>query len=213
MRILLLYGINCTSKIWDNLRPYLDSYEVVYVEYPHEITQKANDVDTISKWVYETYTGQHYDAVIGHSLGGIVALQLASKYKMKFDKIIYLDTNLRPANEFYRNLMTDEHMAEYGNDILTMFQEERKFYTSNLFKSIQEEFDYTKYLKELTQKVYAIYGDRNRPEYKNKITDLNLSNEALSKLDIRFVNNSCHMIMIENPKKLYEMIDKILEDR
>lgn len=213
MRILLLYGVNCTSKIWDNLRPYLDSYEVVYVEYPHEITQRANDVDTISKWVYETYNGQPYDAVIGHSLGGIVALQLASKYKMKFNKIIYLDTNLRPANEFYRNLMTVEHMTEYGNDVLTMFQEERKFYTSNLFKSIQEEFDYTKYLKELTQKVYAIYGDRNRPEYKNKITDLNLSNEALSKLDFRFINDACHMIMIENPKKLYQMIDEILEDK
>lgn len=213
MRILLLYGVNCTSKIWDNLRPYLDSYEVDYVEYPHEITQRANDVDTISKWVYETYNGKHYDAVIGHSLGGIVALQLASKYKMKFDKIIYIDTNLRPANEFYRNLMTPEHMNEYGNDILAMFKEESKFYTSNLFKSIQGEFDYTKYLKELTQKVYAIYGDRNRPEYKNKITDLNLSNEVLSKLDLRFINNACHMIMIENPKKLYEMIEEILHER
>ncbi len=213
MHILLLYGVNCTRKIWDNLRPYLDKYEVTYVEYPHEITQSANDVDIISKWVYETYNVQTYDAVIGHSLGGIVALQLVSNYKMNFNKIIYIDTNLRPANEFYRNLMTVEHMKKYGNDVLTMFQEERKFYTSNLFRSIQEEFDYTKYLNELTQKVYAIYGDRNRPEYKHKITDLNLSNEALTKLDIRFINNACHMIMIENPKNLYDIIDEILEDR
>lgn len=213
MRILLLYGVNCTSKIWDNLRQYLSSYEVTCVEYPHEITQRAKDVDDISKWVYETYNGQSYDVVIGHSLGGIVALQLASKYKMKFKKIIYLDTNLKPANEFYRNLMTDEHMTEYSSDILTMFQEERKFYTSNLFKSIQEEFDYTKYLNGLTQKVYAIYGDRNRPEYENKISDLNLSKEALLKLDFRFINNACHMIMIENPKELYEMICEIIEDK
>lgn len=175
-RLLLLYGVNCTDKVWDSLRPYLKKYEVDYVQYPHEITQKAKNVEDISRWVYENYHGQSYDAVIGHSLGGIIALQLASKYKMKFNKIIYLDTNLKPANEFYRNLMTDEHMNKFGKDILEMFKEERKFYTSSLFEVIQKEFDYTKYLKNITKKVYAIYGDRNKPDYKEKVTDLNLSN-------------------------------------
>lgn len=31
-----------------------------YVEYPHEITQRANAVDNISKWVYEPYNNQSY---------------------------------------------------------------------------------------------------------------------------------------------------------
>lgn len=83
---------------------------------------------------------------------------------MKFGKLIYLDTNLKPANEFYRNLMTPEHMDEFGESIITMLQEERKFYTPELFKSIQNEYDYTNYLQEITQKVYAIYGDRNQAE-------------------------------------------------
>lgn len=212
MRLLFLYGVNCTSRIWDSLHPYLEKYEVDYVEYPHEITQKANDVDDISKWVYDTYHGQAYHAVIGHSLGGIVALQLVSKYKMKFQKIIYLDTNLKPANEFYRNLMTPEHMNMFSKDILPMFQEEGKFYTQKLFEHIQDEFDYTNYLKDMKQKVYAIYGDRNLPDYKNKVTDLNLPDEILAKLELKFVHNSCHMIMIENPKDLYLILESILEE-
>ncbi|WP_313129876.1 alpha/beta fold hydrolase [Anaerocolumna sp.] len=81
-------------------------------EYPHEITLRAKEAADISEWVYENYQHQYYEAVIGHSLGGIIALQLAVKYKMKFGKLIYLDTNLKPANEFYRNLMTPEHMDE-----------------------------------------------------------------------------------------------------
>lgn len=55
IRLLLLYGVNCTRRIWDSLLPYLEKYEVDYVAYPHEITQKANAVDDISKWVYDTY--------------------------------------------------------------------------------------------------------------------------------------------------------------
>ncbi|MGL5086428.1 MAG: hypothetical protein ACRC68_12045 [Clostridium sp.] len=65
-------------------------------------------------------------------------------------------------------------------------------------------------MKDLTQKVYAIYGDRNQPEYTDLINDLNLSNETLSKLELNFINNACHMIMIENPLKLYETIENIL---
>lgn len=212
MRLLMLYGVNCNNKVWDSFKSYLSAYEADYVEYPHDITQKAKEVTDISEWVYENYHHQYYDAIIGHSLGGIIALQLAVKYKMKFGKLIYLDTNLKPANEFYRNLMTSEHMDEYGESILAMFQEERKFYTAALFESIQNEFDYTNYLLEIPQKVYAIYGDRNQREYGDKVRDLNLSSEALEKIELKFINNACHMIMIENPKQLYEIIEAILDD-
>lgn len=213
MKLLMLYGVNCTKKVWDYLNTYLSEYEVDYVEYPHEITQKAREVTDISEWVYENYHHQYYEAVIGHSFGGIVALQLAVKYKMKFGKLIYLDTNLKPADAFYRNLMTTEHMDEFGKSITAMFQEERKYYTPELFESIQGEYDYTNYLKEITQKVYAIYGDRNQAEYRDKVRDLNLSGEALEKIELSFINNACHMIMIENPKQLYEMIEAILEKK
>ncbi len=108
--------------------------------------------------------------------------------------------------------MTPEHMDRFGESIITMFQEERKFYTPTLFEAIQNEYDYTNYLKEITQKVYAIYGDRNQSEYRDRVRDLNLSSEALEKIELKFINNACHMIMIENPKQLYETIEAILKD-
>ncbi|MBE5961570.1 MAG: alpha/beta hydrolase [Lachnospiraceae bacterium] len=212
MKLLMLYGVNCTKDIWNEFSPYLKKYEVDYVEYPHEVTEKANRVDDITKWVYDTYHGQSYDAVIGHSLGGIIALQLASEYNMNFRKIIFLDTNLKPANEFYRNLMTPGHMEQYGKDILPMFQEERKYYTQALFEQLQGEFDYTYYLNNINEKVYGVYGDRNMPEYKNKMEDLNLSDETLGRLELKFISNACHMIMIENPHDLFFTLEPILEN-
>ena len=107
--------------------------------------------------------------------------------------------------------MTPEHMDMYKDEVLPMFQEERKYYTQKLLDSIQDNFDYTHYINAISQKVYGIYGDRNTPEYHNKISDLNLSDDILSKLELRFINDACHMIMIENPKQLYETIEGILK--
>ena len=211
MRLMMLYGVNCTKDVWNHIVPYFKNFEIDYVEYPHEITSTAKKVDDITEWVYKNYNQHHYDAIIGHSLGGIIAMQLITKYKMKVDKLIYLDTNLKPANKFYRNLMTQKNMEKYGVSILQILNKERRFYTDELLESIQVDFDYTNLVNEIPQNIYAIYGDRGMPDYPNKIQDLNLSPQTLSNLNLVFIHNSCHMIMVENPKQLSEVIKKILE--
>ena len=210
MRLMMLYGVNSTKHIWDYINPYLSNFEVDYVEYPHEVTLNAKKVDDITEWVYKNYRYHCYDAIIVHSLGGIIALQLIVKYNVKVDKIIYLDTNLKPANKFYRNLMTQKNMEKCGKGILQMFSEEREFYTAELLKSIQVDFDYTNLVNEISQDIYAIYGDRGMPEYPDKIRDLNLSARVLNNLNLVFVQDSCHMIMVENPEQLSEIIKGIL---
>ncbi|MBS6643890.1 MAG: alpha/beta hydrolase [Clostridiaceae bacterium] len=210
MRLMMLYGVNCTKHIWDYINPYLRNFEIDYVEYPHDVTLNAKRVDDITEWVHKNYGHYCYDAIIGHSLGGIIALQLIAEYKMKVNKIIYLDTNLKPANEFYRNLMTQRNMEKCGESILQMLSEERKFYTAELLDSVQIDFDYTSLVNEISQDIYAIYGDRGMPEYPAKIQDLNLSAQALRHLNLVFIHDSCHMIMVENPKQLSETIKGIL---
>ena len=210
MRLMMLYGVNCTKHIWDYINPYLRNFEIDYVEYPHDVTLNAKRVDDITEWVHKNYGHHCYDAIIGHSLGGIIALQLIAEYKMKVNKIIYLDTNLKPASEFYRNLMTQRNMEKCGESILQMLSEERKFYTAELLDSVQIDFDYTSLVNEISQDIYAIYGDRGMPEYPAKIQDFNLSAQALRHLNLVFIHDSCHMIMVENPKQLSETIKGIL---
>lgn len=41
MRLLILYGVNCTKDIWNVIDPYLKEFEIDYVEYPHEVTLHA----------------------------------------------------------------------------------------------------------------------------------------------------------------------------
>lgn len=91
-----------------------------------------------------------------------------------------------------------------------MFSEEREFYTAELLKSIQADFDYTNLVNEISQDIYAIYGDRGIPEHPTKIQDLNLSAQILNNLNLMFIHDACHMIMVENPKQLSNIIKGIL---
>lgn len=202
MKLIFLYGVNCTKQIWDYINPYLSCFEIDYVEYPHCVTSNAKKVDDITEWVFKIYGRNKYDAIIGHSLGGIIALQLVADYNMKVDKIIYLDTNLKP--------MTEENMGKYGEKILRMLSEERKFYSPELLKLIQSGYDFSNLVNEISQEIYAIYGDRGLPAYNTKIQDLNLSAQIINKINIIFVHNSCHLAMVENPEELSEKIKEIV---
>lgn len=210
MRGLILYGANCTLDVWDTLRSKLTVHNVTFVEYPHYITEKANNVSDITKWVHATYKDEKYDFILGHSMGGIIGLELIADFKCKCDKIILLESNLKPAKIFYRNLMLPYNMKLYGDEIISMIKREAKYYSDSLKKALQEEFDYSDYVRTINAKVYGIYGDRGQQCYVNRISDLCLSDDIVSKIDFRFIEDSCHMPMVENHEALANIIESIL---
>lgn len=74
LKALFLYGIHCRKEIWKDIEGALRDEMIDYVEYPHEIIRSAHCVENITKYVYQTYQDQEYDYLVGHSMGGIVAL-------------------------------------------------------------------------------------------------------------------------------------------
>lgn len=212
MRGLILYGANCTLDVWDTLKCELSVHNVTFVEYPHNILEKANSISDITKWIYATYENERFDFILGHSMGGIIGLELVADFKLRCDKVILIDSNLKPANNFYRNLMLPSNMEQYGEKIISMIKGEAKYYSDSLKKELQVDFNYTDYIRKMNSKVYGIYGDRGQKFYANRISDLCLDDDIVSKIDFRFVENSCHMPMVENHKGLAEIIESILAE-
>lgn len=206
MNALFLYGANCTSEVWLPIKDLLTNIDITYVKYPHEILCAAGSVTDITRWVYSTYGNSKYNLLLGHSMGGMIALELAADFGMVCDKIILVETNLRPAKEFYRNLLMPKHMENFGNEVIEMLQSEAPFYLPELKKSIQENFDYTGFVEKINQQIFAIYGDRGLEGYKNRINDLCLDKSTTDKLLFSFVKNSCHMPMLENSTELANII-------
>lgn len=208
MRGLLLYGAHCLPAIWEPLTKQLKEVEWDIVVYPHQLTSQAATVGEITKWVFSKYQNKEYDFIIGHSMGGIIALELVSFYHMKCKKICLLDTNIRPAKAFYRNLLLEENLQKYGERVLTMLRSEAPFYSSDLMSALQEEFDYSDLVKKCKVPILAFYGDRGRKDYPRRFCDLSLEAEIEEKIEFHFISSACHMPMIENCEELANQIKK-----
>lgn len=193
------------AKTLDKLKIQSDT-----VDYPHDILQKTHSVAELTKWVYDNYFIQEYDFVVGHSMGGFVALELTKDYGCEFKEIILVETNLKPARSFYRNLMTRENMEKHGKEVIDMINSEAIFYQKRLIQSIQEDFDYSSYVQNIPQPIHILYGDRGVDVYADRINDLCLDESTLRNIKLYFIENSCHMPMLENPEQLVNIIMQII---
>lgn len=210
MKGMFLQGIFCTADIWNGVRDDFSAYDIDYVTYPHEVTREAAVPYDIARWVFSAYGSTGYDFVLGHSMGGIVALTLAVNLGLKCGRIILAETNLKPAKPFYRNLMTPAHMETYGPQVKQMMQSEAPYYRDELKKSLQEDFDFTDDVMKARQEVFAVLGDRGQRDYPDRINDLILPGSVRDKISFSFVEDACHMPMIENPRGFTQAVLNIL---
>ena len=213
MKGLLLYGLKCRPWIWDQMRRDLADCDIEYVEYPEEVTRTCVSVSDLTAWVKVQYLsgGQAYDFVLGHSMGGLIALQLSALDGTRFRKTIFVESFLKPSGPFYHNLMMDANMAAMGDRVLAMFREEDAKYTPALKASLKEDFDYTGFLDHITGRVFGIYGDRGNRDRSLLLRSLDLDDKQLGKLDISFIRDACHLPMLENPHELAQRILAILQ--
>jgi len=210
---LFLYGMKCQSWIWDQVNGDLTDCDIDYVAYPGEVTRTCTSVSELTEWVGEQYLsrGQAYDFVLGHSMGGLIALQLSALDGVSFGKAIFVESFLRPSEPFYRNLMMEANVAMQGDKVQAMFNEEDTKYTPELKASLRDGFDYTGLLDHIPSLVYGIYGDRGNRDRSLLLRNLDLDDRQLSRLDISFIHDACHLPMLENPHGLAQRVLSILQ--
>jgi pimeloyl-ACP methyl ester carboxylesterase len=124
MRGLFLYGAGCRPCVWEDLMPLLGGVEALVCEYPREVTLNAHTVSDITRWVSSQYKSERLDFLVGHSMGGRVALSLVTEFALDCGKLILLESSPKPSGAFYRNLMTPAHMEAHGDKVLRMLKEE-----------------------------------------------------------------------------------------
>lgn len=211
MKGLVLYGMNCQLWIWDELKARCGDLDLTYLEYPHALTLKSQNVHDLSVGVFKAAfsKGQAYDVIIGHSMGGNIALELSARPDVKTALTLIIETSIRASGAFYHNLLTEKNQMLYGAKVEQMLAQERPFYSSKLLGSFRKPFDFGETLGAIDHRVVAIYGDRGQPDYPHLVSDLNLTPQELQKLEIGFIQRSCHLPMLENPDQLSAILHQI----
>jgi pimeloyl-ACP methyl ester carboxylesterase len=209
---LLIPGYACKSWIWDStilkLKRYF-SFEAV--DWPPNLTHEFKKIRDFESWFNEKYLSQtdSYDFLIGHSMGGIVAILTYIKNKNKIKKIILTESFLKSPAPFFQNLLMDNMPVQLREKIKKMLTEESSKYNVSVREELRS-LDLNNLLAKVDEPVPFIYGDRG---YSNKDLvreNLQLPSGLSPKVKIYVVKNSCHFPMLENSRDFSFLIKELL---
>jgi pimeloyl-ACP methyl ester carboxylesterase len=244
--ILFLPGFANSSEVWEDTVSQLGSaYNIHLVDYagfngiePVEMPWlpkvKADLVDYIKTNQLKNLT------IIGHSLGGTLALYLASELDAYIKEIIVVDGLPHTAKLMFPNQESGSFSYDnpYANAQLTMPEENfRQMITQQVKMMCKNSdkhdlitqwimntdrktyvqgyidylnFDATPYLKDITCEVYILSATSYGKAQTEQVYLSQYQN--LENYDIRYAEKAAHYIMFDQPEWFYEQLNQILKN-
>ncbi|NJO15004.1 MAG: alpha/beta hydrolase [Thioploca sp.] len=207
-----LCGYACTPWIWHRLIQYLTPpFDLQLVTWPTALLPHFHQVSDFVNWLIqdEKIKNYHYDFILGHSMGGVIAIQIAA-FLPKIEQIILLDSFVTPPTRFFQNRFEPSISKELQNQIINMLNLEREHYSPKLPDNLRA-INLSHLFSQLNCKITALYGDRGYSDLKQLTSQLRWSSELLNKIALYFVSHANHFPMLENPQETAKILYKILD--
>jgi pimeloyl-ACP methyl ester carboxylesterase len=94
-QIILISGLACKNEIWHKTVDSLSADATVYsVDYYNDFNHQLTTIDTITNQILNWIEKQKISnpIIVGHSLGGVLALNVASKLNGNIEKLVIIDS-------------------------------------------------------------------------------------------------------------------------
>jgi len=210
MKGLFLPGYGCTPWIWDNIKDHInEGNDLEFIEWPRSKTINFINLIDFTNWVKENYIVNEYDFIVGHSMGGLVALQLSTLKDVNIKQVILVESFITSPTKFFQNLVMDNLDENLKDKIIDMLKSESKFYSPKLGNQLKE-LDLTNLINISNSKIHLIYGDRGYNNPSTVIEELSLPKFKEKLLNINIVHNSCHFPMLENSEQFINLLKNII---
>lgn len=209
-KLLFLPGYACTSDIWDNFKSQVikNGFTDDYVDWPKEELSDFSNTYDFANWVDKQYDLKTYDVIIGHSMGGLVAIDLAKENLFKGERLILVESFLKSPSKFFQNLYLESAPKSLKEKIKRMLKEESTYYNQILSERLKN-LDITNDIANLEAKVICIYGAREELNEKDVVEQLNLADDTLDEINTKVVSQCAHFPMLENEE---EFIKKLIKE-
>ena len=236
--LIVIHGLFGMSDNWNTLGKKFSKYCKVHLidlrnhgRSPHS-TDFNYDVMSEDLLEYMQDNAIVSPIILGHSLGGKVAMKFAFTYPDKIEKLIVADIAPRQYNsDFYKNLLATlyklpledfDKREEIDSVLSSTFKDKgmRLFLLKNLYRNEKKEFAWRFNIDVLLEKVQNIQdasfvsGKLNIPthfirggnsDYINSADEL-LINKHFSDFSIATINEAGHWLHAENPERFYDEV-------
>jgi pimeloyl-ACP methyl ester carboxylesterase len=198
---LALPGYACTAQIWKEIGSRLaPGIELTPVNWPGSLTPRFERIDDFASWLCDEYPISQYDFIIGHSLGGLVAVKAMAELNRSDQTIILLESFLTPPGPFFQNLLMPKTPLTLEAEVKQMLKDEREFYSARLQNDLKQVNLCNPALFKV-EKVYALYGDRGCGDAERVKQELSWPGWMKARIPVGIVGNSSHFPMLENPQE------------
>ncbi|MFN8671053.1 MAG: alpha/beta fold hydrolase [Candidatus Sericytochromatia bacterium] len=239
--LIILHGLFGSYDNWQGMaKKFADNFEIYLIDLrnhgqsPHS---DIHDYNAMSQDLYEFFIENNLNKaiILGHSMGGKVAMKFAFEYPDMVEKLIVVDIapkEYRTGNKYILEFLLDIDLKninsrEKADEILANKinnKAVRQFILKNLIRNEDMSFSWKLNLKSLNENLHAMGGNFNGDNNFNKKTlfirgensnyirenDFTLIKKIFTDSEIKTVKNAGHWVHTENPEKTYEYLRDFL---
>ena len=108
--------------------------------------------------------------------------------------------------------MTDKNMELFKKMINDMDHGETPSYQEKLAVALSDDFDFLENIREFQGAVHAIYGNQGTLAYDIRLEQIDMLEDVLDKMEVHFIEESCHLPMVENPREFAKVLRGIFDE-
>ncbi len=210
--IHFLPGFACPADTWlpcvENLQ---DRSNTRLVSWPTDLTPQFHSVRQFSDWLRLQVDATSSDMLVGHSLGGLVALDYARRSAETGHRVVLVESFLTRPSPFFQNLLMPNAAPALADRLTGMLQAEKPHYSEALREYLASA-DMIDEALEAGAPIHAIYGDRGCGDKEKVIAELNWPAQLRRRISIHVVENCCHFPMLESPIETARILRSIVSE-
>ena len=211
-KILLLPGYACDSWIWDELAARLrHRLECVPVDWPAEQAGGFHKVEDFAAWLSASRGELLEEAagIVGHSMGGLVALKLGQSKLPGLRYVVLLESFLRPPEPFFQSILSEHASESVRRRIGEMMRRNLPRFSVSLREELKAG-DYANLAEGPRKNFFAVYGTRTASNPAEVAQRLGWPDRLYHKAALRFIHGCAHFPMLEDPDATAAALDRIL---
>jgi pimeloyl-ACP methyl ester carboxylesterase len=208
-RVYFLPGYACTADVWRLCVPGLaNQYDTFVLSWPTDLTHHFRTVSHFSDWLRTQITLTSADILIGHSLGGLVALEIARKSGLAALRVVFVESFIIPPPPFFHNLLMPTASPALVTEVKGMLDREHPLYSPMLRERLAS-LDVSAEVQQSPARIDAMYGDRGCSATE-AIDSLGWTELLHARISTHIVPNACHFPMLEQPVTTMQTLRSIL---